>query len=254
MTVLLNVDALRVTYGGLTAVDDVDLSVEAGKVVGLIGPNGAGKTSTIDALTGYHPPSHGTVALDGEDITGMRPHLRARRGLVRTWQSVELFDDLTVEENLLVASQRMGVLKALRDLLLPIGEHPRADVDWALEMCGLTDVADRSPTELSHGRRKLVGVARALAQRPRVVLMDEPAAGLDTDESVELGKHVRALPEAGVTVLLVDHDMGLVLSVCDEVVVLDFGRVIARGTPEEIRNDEAVIAAYLGGHKEEAHA
>jgi branched-chain amino acid transport system ATP-binding protein len=254
VTVLLNVDALRVTYGGVKAVDDVDLSVEGGKVVGLIGPNGAGKTSTIDALTGYHAPSHGTVTFDGEDITGMRAHLRARRGLVRTWQSVELFDDLTVEENLLVASQRMGVLQALRDLLLPIGEHPRDDVDWALELCGLTDVADRRPTELSHGRRKLVGVARALAQRPRLVLMDEPAAGLDTDESVELGAHVRALPEAGVTVLLVDHDMGLVLSVCDEVVVLDFGRVIARGTPAQIRNDEAVIAAYLGGHREEANA
>ena len=193
MTVLLNVDALRVTYGGVKAVDDIDLSVEEGKVVGLIGPNGAGKTSTIDALTGYHSPSHGSVSFGGEDITGMRPHLRARRGLVRTWQSVELFDDLTVEENLLVASQRMGVMKALRDLLLPIGEHPRDDVDWALELCGLTDVADRLPTELSFGRRKLVGVARALAQRPRLVLMDEPAAGLDTDESVELGTHVRAL-------------------------------------------------------------
>jgi branched-chain amino acid transport system ATP-binding protein len=251
---LLKVDALRVAYGGVTAVDDVDLTVEAGKVVGLIGPNGAGKTSTIDALTGYHAPAKGTVSFDGEDITRLRPHLRARRGLARTWQSVELFDDLTVEENLLVASQRMGVLKALRDLLLPIGETSRQDVDWALELCGLTDVADRSPTELSHGRRKLVGVARALAQRPRLVLMDEPAAGLDTDESAELGQHVRALPEAGVTVLLVDHDMGLVLSVCDEVVVLDFGRVIARGTPEQIRNDDAVIAAYLGGRREEANA
>jgi branched-chain amino acid transport system ATP-binding protein len=254
MTVLLNVDALRVTYGGVIAVNDVDLTVPEGTVFGLIGPNGAGKTSTIDALTGYHPATGGTVAFDGEDITGMRPHLRARRGLARTFQSVELFDDLTVEENLLVASQRMGVLKALRDLLLPVGEHPREDVDWALELCGLTDVADRLPTELSHGRRKLVGVARALAQRPRLVLLDEPAAGLDTDESVELGRHLRALPEEGVTVLLVDHDMGLVLSVCDELAVLDFGHVIARGTPEQIRNDDAVVAAYLGSHKEEAHA
>ncbi len=202
----------------------------------------------IDALTGYHPPAGGRVAFDGRDITRMRPHLRARLGLVRTFQSVELFDDLTVEENLLVASQRMGVLSALRDLLLPIGEHPRDAVDWALDLCGLTDVKDRFPTELSHGRRKLVGVARALAQRPRLVLMDEPAAGLDTDESTELGRHLRALPEAGVTVLLVDHDMSLVLSVCDEVVVLDFGRVIARGAPEEIRGDDTVIAAYLGAH------
>src|SRR3954471_7389145 len=251
---LLNVEGLTVTYGGVTAVKDVDLEVPAGKVVGLIGPNGAGKTSTIDALTGYHAPSGGSVTFDGDDITRLRPHVRARRGLVRTFQSVELFDDLTVEENLLVASQRMGVLTALRDLLLPIGEHPRDAVDWALELCGLTDVRGRFPTELSHGRRKLVGVARALAQRPRLVLMDEPAAGLDTDESAELGRHLRALPDAGVTVLLVDHDMSLVLSVCDEVVVLDFGRVIARGTPAEIRNDEAVIAAYLGTQKEEAHA
>src|ERR1700742_887698 len=131
MTALLNADALRVAYGGVTALDDVDLSVEAATVVGLTGPNGAGKTSTIDALTGYHAPAKGTVSFDGEDITRLRPHLRARRGLARTWQSVELFDDLTVEENLLVASQRMGVLKALRDLLLPIAHHSRADVDWA---------------------------------------------------------------------------------------------------------------------------
>src|SRR4051812_43032268 len=248
MRALLNVDALRVTYGGVTAVDDVDLTVPEGTVVGLIGPNGAGKTSIIDALTGYHPPTSGRVTFEGEDITSLRAHLRARRGLVRTFQSVELFDDLTVEENLLVASQRMGVLEALRDLLLPIAAHPRDDVDWALDLCGLTDVADRLPTELSHGRRKLVGVARALAQRPRLVLMDEPAAGLDTDESLELGRHLRALPEAGVTVLLVDHDMGLVLGVCDEIVVIDFGKVIARGTPEQIRNDEAVLAAYLGSH------
>jgi branched-chain amino acid transport system ATP-binding protein len=254
LSALLNVDALRVTYGGVTAVDDVDLAVTAGSVVGLIGPNGAGKTSTIDALTGYHAPSNGSVTFDGEDITRLRPHRRARRGLVRTFQSVELFDDLTVEENLLVASQRMGVLSALRDLLAPIGSHPREDVDWALDLCGLTDVKDRMPTELSHGRRKLVGVARALAQRPRLVLMDEPAAGLDTDESAELGEHLRALPDEGVTVLLVDHDMGLVLSICDEVVVLDFGQVIARGTPAEIRADEAVIGAYLGTHAEPEHA
>ena len=252
MSDLLVAAGLRVTYGGVVAVDGVDLAVPAGNVVGLIGPNGAGKTSMIDALTGYHAPSAGRVTFDGRDITALRAHLRARLGLVRTFQSVELFDDLTVEENLLVASQRMGVLKALRDLLLPIGQHPREDVDWALDLCGLADVADRYPSELSFGRRKLVGVARALAQRPRLVLMDEPAAGLDTDESQELGRHLRALPEAGVTVLLVDHDMGLVLSVCDEVVVLDFGRVIARGTSEQIRGDEAVVAAYLGSHKKEA--
>src|SRR3954453_21883975 len=248
VSALLNVDALRVTYGGVTAVDDVDLEVPAGSVVGLIGPNGAGKTSTIDALTGYHAPARGSVTFDGEDVTRLRPHVRARRGLVRTWQSVELFDDLTVEENLLVASQRMGVLSALRDLLLPIGSHPRDAVDWALELCGLTDVKDRFPTELSHGRRKLVGVARALAQRPRLVLMDEPAAGLDTEGTVAFGGRLRSLPDHGASVLLVDHDMALVLNVCDRIVVLDFGRVIAVGSPDEIRDAPAVIDAYLGTH------
>lgn len=254
MTALLSVDALRVTYGGVVAVRDVSFEVPEGRVVGLIGPNGAGKTSTIDALTGYHAPSGGRVAFEGDDVTDVRPHLRARRGLVRTFQSVELFDDLTVEENLLVASQRLGVFAALRDLIAPVTAQSREGVDWALELCGLEDVADRLPTELSHGRRKLVGVARALAARPKLVLMDEPAAGLDTDESVVLGTHLRALPEEGVTVLLVDHDMGLVLSVCDEVVVLDFGEVIARGTPDQIRTDPAVVAAYLGGHREDSHA
>jgi branched-chain amino acid transport system ATP-binding protein len=170
---------------------------------------------------------------------------------MRTFQSVELFDDLTVEENLLVVSERLTIRDAIRDLFLPIREQSRDNVLWALELCGLQDVAHRRPAELSHGRRKLVGVARALAARPRLVLLDEPAAGLDTDESLELGEHLRLLPQAGVSVLLVDHDMGLVLGVCDEVHVLDFGRLIARGSADEIRNDPAVVAAYLGG---EAHA
>src|SRR4051794_34192206 len=166
MTDLLTVTGLGVSYGGVRAVDAVDLTVAEGRVVGLIGPNGAGKTSTIDALTGYHPPSAGSIVFDGRDITRMRPHLRARSGLVRTFQSVELFDDLSVDENLLVAADHVGVLAALRDLLLPVRQPSRDDVDWALDLCGLRDVADRRPTELSHGRRKLVGVARALARRP----------------------------------------------------------------------------------------
>ena len=254
MTALLDVDGLRVTYGGVVAVSDVSFAVPEGAVVGLIGPNGAGKTSTIDALTGYHPPSGGTVRFAGDDVTGVRPHLRARRGLTRTFQSVELFDDLTVEENLMVAADHTGVGRALRDLLLPVRASSREGVDWALGLCGLGDVADRLPTELSHGRRKLVGVARALARRPRLVLMDEPAAGLDTEESLELGRRLRTLPAEGVSVLLVDHDMGLVLGVCDEVVVLDFGKTIARGTPQQIREDPAVLAAYLGSEQAEEHA
>lgn len=251
---LLDVRGLRVTYGGVVAVSDVDLQVGEQSLVGLIGPNGAGKTSLIDALTGYHAPAAGTVTFAGNDITRMPPYLRARRRLGRTFQSIELFDDLTVEENLLVAGDHIGVAAALRDLLLPVVRPSRDDVDWALALCGLEDVAGRYPTELSHGRRKLAGVARALAQRPRVLLMDEPAAGLDTEESLELGRRLRYLPAEGVSILLVDHDMGLVLGICDHVVVLDFGQVIARGTPAEIRADAAVITAYLGGRREGVHA
>jgi branched-chain amino acid transport system ATP-binding protein len=249
LTYLLDVDALRVTYGGVTAVADVDLKIEAGQVYGLIGPNGAGKTSMIDALTGYHPPAGGTVRFADNDITRMRPHRRARAGLARTFQSVELFDDLTVDENLLVASEHAGVTHALRDLFLPARAPDRRVVDWAIGVCGLQAVVDRYPTEISHGQRKLVGVGRALAQEPKLVLLDEPAAGLDTDESLALGTRLRSLPdEHGVTVLLVDHDMGLVLGVCDRILVLDFGKQIAEGSPGEVRSNPRVLEAYLGSH------
>ncbi|HUO74017.1 MAG TPA: ABC transporter ATP-binding protein [Solirubrobacteraceae bacterium] len=246
---LLDVEGLTVTYGGVTAVDDVSLRIDEGKVFGLIGPNGAGKTSMIDALTGYTRPASGRVVFDGRDITRLRPYRRARLRLARTFQSVELFDDLTVDENLLVASEHVNVGTALRDVFLPDRPPDRRGVDWAISVCGLHDVIDRYPAEISHGQRKLVGVGRALALEPRLVLLDEPAAGLDTDESLELGRRLRAMPtEHGVTVFLIDHDMGLVLSVCDHLMVLDFGKRIASGTPAEIREDRTVIDAYLGSH------
>jgi branched-chain amino acid transport system ATP-binding protein len=252
VTALLDVEGLTVRYGGAVAVDDVDLSVSEGSVFGLIGPNGAGKTSTVDALTGYTRPAAGSVRFQGDDITRLAPYRRARLHLARTFQSVELFDDLTVDENLLVASERAGIAAMFRDLFLPARVPDREGVDWAIAVCGLEDVVDRYPTEISHGQRKLVGVGRALAQQPRLVLLDEPAAGLDTDESEELGRRLRAMPEEhGVTVLLIDHDMGLVLGVCDEVQVIDFGKTIARGTPSEIRDDPRVVEAYLGGHRSE---
>jgi branched-chain amino acid transport system ATP-binding protein len=243
---LLEVDDLRVSFGGVATLDGVSLRVDAGSLVGLIGPNGAGKTTFIEALTGYLPEARGRVTFDQRDLGGMAPHRRARLGLVRTFQGIELFDDLTLCENLLAAANRRTWWQSLGDLIAPRWHDDESRVDRALDLLGLADVASALPTEISQGQRKLAGVARALACDPRVLLLDEPAAGLDGAESVALGRRLRAVVDAGVTVVLVDHDMGLVLAVCDRVVVLDFGRVIADGPPEEIRNDDRVIAAYLG--------
>ena len=247
---LLDVRSLRVTYGGVVAVGDVDATVAEGEVFGLIGPNGAGKTSMIDALTGYHRPSAGSVLFDGADITRMRPHRRARRGLARTFQSVELFDDLTVDENLLVASERAGVAQALgTSSFRPAGRTGRR---WTGRSTSATceDVVDRYPTEISHGQRKLVGVGRALAQQPapgparrarrRARYRREPGARAPA---------ARRCPTSTVsTVLLVDHDMGLVLSVCDRLMVLDFGCRSPRARRPRSVRIRRCIEAYLGSH------
>jgi branched-chain amino acid transport system ATP-binding protein len=243
---LLDVDRLRVSFGGVVAVDDVSFAVEEGTLVGFIGPNGAGKTTCIEALTGYLPQATGRVVFDGHDVSGLAPHRRARLGLVRTFQAVELFDDLTVRDNLRAAGNRRTWWQSLGDLFAPRWHDDESAIEAALDLLGLTDVADELPTQLPQGKRKLAGVARALACRPRLLLLDEPAAGLDTNESVELGARLRTVVDSGVTVLLVDHDMGLVLGACEHVVVLDFGRVIAEGAPEHVRANADVIAAYLG--------
>ncbi|HEX2303178.1 MAG TPA: ABC transporter ATP-binding protein [Gaiella sp.] len=235
---------MSVSFGGVRAVVDVELEVAEGQIVGLIGPNGAGKTTFIDAITGF-VRSEGRVELDGEDLTGLPPHARARRGLARTWQSIELFDDLSVRENLLVASHRPSVVQTLKETVSS-PEPGSAEIGSMLEVLGLDRVADELPTELSQGQRKLVGIARALVAQPRLVCLDEPAAGLDTHESEELSRRLRGLVDAGQSMLLVDHDMGLVLGICDEVVVLEFGKVIARGPADDVRRNPEVITAYLG--------
>ena len=244
MTAVLEATGISVSFGGVHAVVDVDLEVGERRLVGLIGPNGAGKTTFIDAITGF-VRCRGRVALDGRELTRLPPHARAQRGFARTWQSVELFDDLSVRENLLVASQRPSVRRTLKEVV-SLPDDSQAEVDSALDLLGLSALADELPSELSQGRRKLVGIARALVANPRLVCLDEPAAGLDTQESGELGRRLRGLADAGQAMLLVDHDMGLVLGICDEIVVLEFGKVIARGTPDDVRRNPQVIAAYLG--------
>jgi branched-chain amino acid transport system ATP-binding protein len=229
MTSVFSARGVSVSFGGVRALAGVDLDIEPGQLVGLIGPNGAGKTTFIDAVTGF-VRYDGTVELGGESLDGLPPHTRARRGLARTWQTVELFDDLTVRENLTVAAR----------------DGAAVSVDEELKLLDLEGAADAMPWELSQAERKRAGIGRALVARPRLLCLDEPAAGLDARQSRELGLLLPGIASSGTAVLLVDHDMGLVLSSCDLVVVLDSGSVIARGTPAQVRADERVVAAYLG--------
>lgn len=239
---LLQGHDLSVSYGGVKALSEVTIDVDRSEVVGLIGPNGAGKTSFVDGITGF-APMVGTLVLDGQRLDGTRAHHRASRGLSRTWQSVALFDDLTVAENVAVATHRNRRHRVASTADL---------VTAALERAGIGHLNDRLPGQLSHGQRVLVGVARAIALEPQVVLMDEPAAGLDDAEGRDLGALIRQLAADGAGILLVDHDMNLVLDVCDRIYVLDFGRLIATGTPDQVRQDPAVIRAYLGTSAESA--
>ena len=237
---------LGVRFGGVVAVDDVSIEAVPGSVTGLIGPNGAGKTTAINAMSGFVPHS-GRVTVGGGEIGGMAPHARARAGLARTWQGVELFDDLTVLENCLVSRERAGIGSLLSDLMNRPNPEAEASARRALARLGLDEVEAELPGELSLGQRKLVGVARALSADPQVLLLDEPAAGLSSAESAEFGQLLIALAvDADLAVLLVDHDMGLVLSACEQIYVLESGHLIASGNPDEIRVDAGVIHAYLG--------
>jgi ABC-type branched-subunit amino acid transport system ATPase component len=242
---VLSVHGLSVSYGGVRAVHDVDLDVCPDQLVALIGPNGAGKTTLVDAVSGFVRYS-GSVQLDGKDLTRLAPHQRAQLGLARTWQSIELFDDLTVRENLAVASGPVSSWRALGELVGRRRTRQPA-ISEALQLLGLAAFEDANAADLSEGQRKLVGIARALVSRPRLLCLDEPAAGLDTHESERLGQRLREIVATGIPILLIDHDMSLVLEVSDHVVVLEFGEVIAAGSSEKVRRDPRVIAAYLGG-------
>lgn len=244
---LLSVERLSVAFGGNPALREVDLDVTAGSISGLIGPNGAGKTTLFNVITGLQRPSGGRVRLDCRDISRLSPYQRARLGIGRTFQRLELFTELSVRDNLRVAGEIRN-----RWRLLGLGGRsgrvdPVADSDRLLDLLDLRAVADRSAGEIPTGTARVVELGRALMSRPRIVLLDEPASGQTEDETEGFGALLRQLvQEDGLTVLLVEHDMALVMDVCTRLHVLDFGRIIAAGAPAAVRNDPAVLDAYLG--------
>jgi ABC-type branched-subunit amino acid transport system ATPase component/ABC-type branched-subunit amino acid transport system permease subunit len=242
---------LSVRFGSVVALDHVSFEVRPGEVVGLIGPNGAGKTTILDVLTGFTKPAAGQVLLDGRAINRWSPERRARNGVSRSWQSLELFEDMTVLENLLVGADRHRSSDYFIDIVHPNRPvNTEAVVEMSMEF-GLDECLDQYPTSLSHGSERLVSIARSMVINPAVLLLDEPAAGLDANEREQIGRAIRRLAkERGIGVLLIEHDMALVLSVSDRIVCLDFGIKIAEGTCEEIVADENVIQAYLGVNAE----
>jgi branched-chain amino acid transport system ATP-binding protein len=238
---VLEVAGVSMSFGGAQVLSDVSLSVTVGGVTGLIGPNGAGKTTLFNVVSGLLEPKAGHVVIDGHDVTKAGPAVRARRGLSRTYQRLELFTSLSVRDNIRVAGEIRNTW----------GRRGRIDVaaetNRIIELVGLGDVAEREVIELPTARARVVEVARALMTQPKVLLLDEPASGQTEEETVVFGLLLRQLvDERGLAICLVEHDVGLVMDTCELIYVLDYGEIIAKGTPQEVRDDPAVVTAYLG--------
>ncbi len=248
---LLETQGLTVRFGGLVAVNDVSFAVEAGEILGLIGPNGAGKTTCFNLISGFLRASGGRVLLNGEDLLGQPPQVIARRGVVRTFQKQSLFFGLTVLENMVIGQQtrlRPRVWPALLATAAQRAEiqRVRTRAQEILEFLGLTGTRDARASELAYGDQRRLAIGIALAAAPRLLLLDEPAAGMNPSESAALRELIAHIRDGGATVLLVEHDMSVVMNLCDRVVVLDAGRKIAEGKPLEIRENSDVIRVYLG--------
>jgi len=248
---MLEVSSITQIFGGVTALDNVSFSITKGDITGVIGPNGAGKTTLFNIITGIYRQTAGTVLLEGKDISGFPPERLARLAMVRTFQNIELFGTMTVLENVMVGmhtKSSSGLLACALKMPWSLSEERRireGAIKW-LEFTGITDLADHLAGSLPFGKGRLLEIARALAVGPRIILMDEPAAGLNSQETVGLAQLIKRIRDLDITVVLVEHDMELVMDICDRIVVLNLGSKLAEGTPREIQDNREVIAAYLG--------
>ncbi len=250
---LLEVSNLGIAFGGLQAVAQFDLTIETGHLYGLIGPNGAGKTTVFNMLTGVYRPTEGNIVLDGKDITGKNPELINKAGIARTFQNIRLFNEMTVLDNVKVGMHNQVPYGMWTGILrLPAYREKEHEMNRQahklLKIFDLDAQADLKASQLPYGKQRKLEIARALATNPKLLLLDEPAAGMNPNETAELMQTVRDVRDQfGIAILLIEHDMNFVMGICEEITVLDYGRIIARGDGKAIRNNPKVIAAYLGG-------